>query len=401
MDKKFEFKKKSITFWEYFEYWEVLLLIIASGSFYFQVLRMPLTGAMLVLTTLIILYRFKKVSIINFRIILIILGVIFFNTLFNIRNGFNYTDAMIMLIKLTYLLSMQSNMTFHNFKKKYVKMMFWIATLSLVCFLWVDVLRIGTLPLQHYEYSDAGLVNITPYYTVGWSDGPFGRNAGPFGEPGSYQIFLNIALLYLFSGNEIAFGWSKKKHYFIMIILITTILTTQSATAYMVLFIVLVSKLFSRAGKRKVLNKYKILSIVFIAIFLLIESKFGIIEHKLNGGGSYNTRSNDTIGGYALALTRPIMGYGLFQTNKSSLLKLYGIGMISNGLASLTISAGLVLTGVYIFEIFRGTKRQFNEGIAYTLLVFLVYILILNAEGGALNLIFLYNIFRWKKVTCN
>ena len=376
--------------------WGVLLLIIASGSFYFQVLRMPLTFAMMMATVGLFLIINKYVIRQNLMICLCILGLLGLNTAFNIRSGFNMNDFVITCGKLLFIIVLLSNLTLQEFKRLYVKTMVFIAIVSVLCFLWVDVLAIGPLPLQTINFSDAGLVNLTPYYTVGWSNGSFGRNAGPFGEPGSYQIFLNIALMYLLVNptKELASEVEKKIY---IVILVITILTTMSATGYMCLACIIAASIFQSDNPEN--KNVKILAIAALVVLYIIETNNGFVSHKLLGGGSYAVRSNDTFGGLSLALQRPIAGFGLFSTDRSELLGTAGIGMISNGLVSLMVSIGIPLTALYLFLIYNSIRVNIKGGWLPTLLLFIFYFMALNAEGGALNIIYLINLFVWKQET--
>lgn len=375
--------------------WGVLLLIIASGSFYFQVLRMPLTFAMMLGTVALLVATNKYIIKQNMQICMGFLVLLGCNTVFNLSNGFNMNDFVIMVGKLLFIIVLLSNLTLQEFKGLYIKIMTVIAAISIVCFLWVDVFAISSLPLQTINYSDAGLVHLTPYYTVGWSNGPFGRNAGPFGEPGSYQIFLNIALMYLLVDSSKS-NLSEVEKKVSIIILVVAMLTTMSATGYICLALIIAASIFQSNNSTSGGKNVKILALIALIVLYIIELNNGFISEKLSGGGSYAVRSNDTFGGLKIVLTRPLVGYGLLQTNRSELLSTVNIGMISNGLVSLMISLGVPLTLLYLCCIYNGIKRTIYSNWSTKILLFIFYFLCLNAEGGALNIIYLINLFVWK-----
>lgn len=130
----------------------------------------------------------------------------------------------------------------------YTKVMLAEAAISLISFVIGDLLSLP-LPLLHYEVSSVNGFYLTPYFTLGWLNIPvFHRNAGMFNEPGSHQIFLNFALLFLMS-DEMRMGMSKKKYRWAIALLIVTILSTLSTTGFICLGVVLLTVAFrKRAG---------------------------------------------------------------------------------------------------------------------------------------------------------
>lgn len=382
---------------EHLKWWSVLLLIIGSGSFYFQVLRMPLTFAIM-MATVLIWFKFEpqvlRANVITAIAILCLLGC---NMIVNIQNGFNTTDFVITLGKLLFTVVLLSNLSFLEFKRIYIKIMVVISVISVVCFLWVDVFALGRLPLQTINYSDAGIVYLTPYYTIGWANGAFGRNAGPFGEPGSYQIFLNFALMYLMLSPSQEKLFAKKENTIYLIILVATVLTTMSTTGLICLAVIILASLVQtrKDYKDSQMAKFKILAIIALIVLYIFESQNGYISYKLSGGGSFAVRSNDTFGGLSLALKNPIVGYGLFQTNKAQILSSVGIGMISNGLVSLMIGVGIPFVILYLVFIYWNLKKNMKYNTLVAVLVILFIFLSMNAEGGALNLIYMINLFAW------
>ncbi len=145
----------------------------------------------------------------SFLLIYIIIMMI--NTAFTFMNGFDLNDFILVILRMLFCIIIQSNLSEKRFQKKiFVDIMYFEAVLSLVCFLYADILAIGSLPMQHFTQGTVNGYYLTPYYTIGWKNIPiFHRNAGWFLEPGAHQIFLNFALLFLLA-NESELGFSKK-----------------------------------------------------------------------------------------------------------------------------------------------------------------------------------------------
>lgn len=94
----------------------------------------------------------------------------------------------------------------------------------------------------------------------------FNRNSGIFWEPGSYQAFLNLALLFLL--NEESFGENQKDMWKCFILLIT-ILSTFSVTGYTAMLF-LIYLYFQRL--KRVFNKYFLLTVFLFSISMIFVS---------------------------------------------------------------------------------------------------------------------------------
>lgn len=379
-------------------YWSILWAVFASGSLYFQYQRMPLTIVILVVTICVMMYTYKVVSRRNMIRALIIISIGAINYFLTFSNGINMNDIIIIFVELVFLVLLQSNMTLQEFKQKYVEIIVLEAVISLICFLWADILG-KTLPFQHWETGTVGSFNLTFYYTIGWGNIPkLGRNAGIFNEPGSHQIFLNFAILFLVSDVE-QLGFKKKKYIISMIVLVLSVLTTQSTTGYMCLILVLLSVQFMKNDGKALYGERKWLkygSLLLLGIVFLIENTTHVISYKLEGGGSYNTRYNDTFSGLAVALTKPLTGYGIYRSNRADAYADYGIGNISNGFISFAIGAGIIIALLYLIFSFIGLSRQFKHGLVHSILIFIFFFLCINSEGGLLRPLYLILFFLWK-----
>ena len=86
-----------------------------------------------------------------------------------------------------------------------------------------------------YIYPDA--YGYSPYYTWGMNGMIIPRNSGPFWEPGAFQGFINIGILFLlFNVDE---GTIKNKLFY-FIVFVFTLVTTKSATGYLTLLLIFI-----------------------------------------------------------------------------------------------------------------------------------------------------------------
>jgi hypothetical protein len=80
------------------------------------------------------------------------------------------------------------------------------------------------------------------------------------------------------------------------------------------------------------------------------------------------------------------------------MLAKYGIGHISNGLASFTIGSGIVLAVILLLYCYFRIKRLLPYGIIFSLLIFLFWLLCINSEGGLIACnVYLNFWFFWEK----
>ncbi|MCD7791021.1 MAG: hypothetical protein LUH55_10990 [Bacteroides thetaiotaomicron] len=400
------------------KYWAILLFIIFSGSLYFQVLRIRFTMVIVGITIVAFVMSGWSIKKVNLNHCIVYLLFACLNIAFTFYNGVDWNDAIILILRFVYLIVIQSNMTELEYKKIFIDIMLFESVLSLACFLFANALSIGTLPLYTVEYGSVNGYLLTPYYTVGWvNTGVFGRNAGWFLEPGVHQIFINFAILFLLTDGD-SCEYSRRKYWTYFIILTVALLTTQSTTGYLCYLVIMCAAMFMKKGNslsyysrngesieendssNKLTGRLRVIALIAVIVLLVVESTTGVIEDKLagidTGQSSGATRYNDTIVSYSMALSHPVLGYGLFNTVVSNELALYGVVNNSNGLASLLTGSGLVLGFAFLYMTYRGMKRSMPYGALFSILVFVFYLMCVNSEGGTISiLIYLAFLFEW------
>ena len=373
----------------------VLIGVLGMGSLYFQVLRMPLMAAMLIASILLLTRaHHPKISAQNIRLTLLLTAALLLTSFVNPQNGIHINDIVIWLCNIGYVLVLQSCIGYQTYMRLYTKVMLAEAAISLISFVIGD-----PLPLLHYEVSSVNGFYLTPYFTLGWLNIPvFHRNAGMFNEPGSHQIFLNFALLFLMS-DETRMGMSKKKYCWAIALLIVTILSTLSTTGFICLGVVLLTVAFRKKGG-KMARSIKMAAFIGLILLFIIESATGVVERKIvgrNSGGSFYTRWNDTFSGFEIGLESPIAGQGVFSERKAEILLEHRVQNISNGFAAFVMDTGLILPAVWLWLTYLGIRTKFaKERLLYVLGVFLLYFLCINTEGVFLNILFLGLLGKWQ-----
>lgn len=165
----------------------------------------------------------------------------------------------------------------NNFKKKFVNVITIFALISLIGFYIGLVNPSIALRFPLIDNIDGASVNYYNafVYIFMSSKGYSGlhlttRNAGICWEPGCYQMFLNLAIVFLFDLNKTV----KEKKFFIKLaILIITIITTVSTTGYFLLILIILINLKYIAKRKNLL--LVILILLIVSFFVLNEFSFG------------------------------------------------------------------------------------------------------------------------------
>lgn len=379
------------------EYLCVFIGVLGMGSLYFQILRMPIMIVMLLGASFIMEYcnNFQLTKM-NISLYMGLIVSLVLTSLINYKNGFRINELIILVTNVTYIIILQDFISFRKFTKIYTQIMLVEAMISLMCFLWGDILG-KSIPFMKLEFNRLNGFYLTPFYTLGWANNPvFGRNAGMFNEPGSHQIFLNFALLFLIC-DEDNFDMKASKYRMSIILLIITIFTTLSTTGFICLGVVLLTVSLKKQENDRT-TKLKLAALVLLVVLVVVESQTGVIQTKIAGrdsGGSFYTRYNDTLGGFSGAFQNPIAGIGYFSTNKAQALQHYGIDNISNGLASFAMNAGIIITIVLLIMMFKSLSKKMPYGTVFVIGVYILYFLCVNSEGVFMNLLFLSMLGDW------
>lgn len=188
----------------------------------------------------------------------------------------------------------------------FIKLLLVISAVSNVLFV---LYLIGIpLPTVGVHNNDANIVSIMylEQITISGNYGVFGyRNSGIYWEPGMYQIYLNLMLIYyLYAPKD-----RHKNRALICAYLILTIITTGSVTGYAVCMLIMVLYAMWNFSKPQT----KILIIVLTAIGVIVAYPYleAMLNTKMTIGNSFEHRFSDIVNGLELFKKSPIWGFGL------------------------------------------------------------------------------------------
>lgn len=383
----------------------IFWLIVCSGSQHFQIFHARATYLLLLIIALIVFSLKFKISKRVLQGTFLFIVAVAASVLFSRRSienaAFDYDGIIKLGITLIAIMVIHSSMTSEKFKKYFIYSMLFEAVLSLICFTYITILQRERLPFQYEQLVQLGrnsynIVYLTFYYTLGWlsTRGYFHRNAGMFWEPGAHQIFLNMALTFVFTGG--IKNIEQKKRIIVAAILIVTVLTTKSTTGYMCLILNGVYAMFKEKTTRIRMSNKIILLFILVITVLGVAMYGDVFDKIIYGTGSFSTRKNDTIGGLKVAMRHFILGNGLFN-DVSQLYSEVGILAMSNGFVGLLARGGILFFAVYCYMLIQGGKKIFNEtGMNYCILMGIL-LLYLCTESICFHPVIISLLIPWAK----
>ena len=307
----------------------------------------------------------KKIRMANIVILVFFSLYVFVNSFIVNSCPSNEKEFILIIGRLFCAYIIISNLPIDKFKRIFIECMYCLCLFSLLCF---GLLLLG-LPLPGAQEIN-GLFG-TFYHTIviGSEYPPLGelRNSGIFTEPGLYQIYINIALLFLLSDKTISSKKTKK----MFIVFTITMISTKSSMGYLLYALVFFLYYTDRPEiLPKILdlriekNIKAILLVFFFIAFWIFEYYTHLITDFVVNTNSFASRSDDTLLGILLATKYPIFGVGLatdvtelWEANYALLgtARRY-MGMqfgMSNGLANVAFMGGIPFLLIYIYAIIR------------------------------------------------
>lgn len=194
------------------------------------------------------------------------------------------------------------------------------------------------------------------------------RNAGPFWEPGGYQIFLNLSILFLYEleQEEIKIKALKWKR----LILYTAVLTGQSTTGYICLFALFA---YQTIAMRNVIKNYKRRRLIMLAIGLVgitlgigVLMRSSVVKNKFDDSNySYRARRTHMLTSIKMIEEKPILGYGyISEKYQTEYQEGTGRNLVnSSGFLLWILYFGIPFMLVYCYYVYREQRRRMTTNI--------------------------------------
>lgn len=363
----------------------LLLIVLNSKTVYYGIINSNMSKVILVICCLfglmysaIVRKKFilKKAAILELGILLVLL---FLGDIWH-RTGIRNVQTFFVVLLTSYIIV--TFVTKEEFVRAYTNIISFIAIISLAC----SVIKIvnPSLPLilaHRIKHNESWYI-ASPYYTWGWYT-ISARNFGPFWEPGAFQGFLNIGILFVLTDkfdnrNKIKF-----------VLLSITVLTTLSTTGFIVWGLLLIGYyqeiselLFSKSsGNNKKQMRLLVLASGFaIAIALFTSST---VVNKFDAANiSAQSRMNDTIQSIQLCFKNIFLGIGQTSQAAKEIMD-RNILTNSNGLLTMIYTFGFPFGIVYIRYLWNSLLCLMGKklGKIQYLSLFLVLIVLFSTEN--------------------
>lgn len=184
------------------------------------------------------------------------------------------------------------------------------------------------------------------------------RNSGIFWEPGAFQFFLNLGLIFVFESKG-----SIKNYRIKQIILTVAVLSTQSTMGYIILALIYIY--YVAINNEKKMNtsqrlKY-IISVAAICVVGIYVLSSNTVQGKFtNDNYSYRTRSVTWKVSSKMILDKPIIGYGYDSVYYNSTYQSLGSRSQHNssGMLLFTCYLGIPLMGCYLYMMYKSIKAM-------------------------------------------
>lgn len=261
-----------------------------------------------------------------------------------------------------------------RFVKAFVSMMTLIAIASLIVYVLKDFLiGLNILPIitgyKGQQFANFFFANVRVNSVSSF------RNWGPFWEPGVYQAYVIVSLLFLMFDNI------EFKHKNLMIIIhVITIGTIMSTTGFLAVPFLLIAFIIDRSTSKKfLLLKIAIVVIAFGFILWFMSSSYfdTIFTNKFEMGSDID-RIVTVRYGIKLFLQKPIFGYSSAYTAKFHEMAGQTFAITNTYIANLVVF-GMVMGVLSIAFIYRFVRSYRKTGII-TLLIFISLIISFSGE---------------------
>lgn len=281
-----------------------------------------------------------------------------------------------------------------RFVKTFVSMMTLIAVVSLIVYILKDFLiGLNIFPIitgyKEQKFANFFFANVRVNSVSSF------RNWGPFWEPGVYQAYIIVSLLFLmFEKNEF-------KHRNLMIVIhLITIGSIMSTTGFLAVPFLLFAFIMDRSTNRKfMLLKIVIVAIVFGFVFWFMNSQYfdTIFTDKFEQGSNLD-RIATVRYGIQLFLQKPIFGFSSTYTAQFHEIAGQAFSITNTYIANLVVF-GFGMGVLSILLIYKFV-RSYRKSCIVTCLMFIALIVSFSGENMIYCPLFSFMMFyRANKIT--
>lgn len=338
----------------------IIMILLMSNTMYFGLVKRKATFIVFIFTILISLainkIRVKKYNIIMLFILsLSLLGSLVLNIdIVDKRYITNIIQSIVILWSVGIFIGYIERDYFIN---TFINIIFYFCIISLFC-----VFISNFIPSYAYKlYKVTNYANsqylLSPFYM--WGKGSIWlRNSGPFWEPGAFQGFINIAILFILTSRININNMNIK-----LVILLITLLTTQSTTGYILFMLNILcfgKDILIKYKKNSIILKILVISLFIVGIIIIFKSNNIVQKFTSTENPSTTIRRDDLVNSLELMKERPLRGIGSGEY-KDKYENLKEIKNNSNGILVSGYMYGVIFLLIYICLFMIGIKHNFIE----------------------------------------
>lgn len=329
----------------------------------------------------------------KFLFLIFFMGMVITTMLYNSDSVRSYLHIILLIFCGFFVTELLS---FQVFTRMFKTFMLFLCIASLIAFIVKPLILQHSLLLPNFtnatgvQFINLGVTNI-PVISVN-------RNFGVFWEPGVFQAYINLALIF-----ELFFNKQFPRSNYILIFILT-IFSTLSTTGLICLCLIIIAYMIK--NKFKYIKHFKTIAVIIVLFMGLLISMqlhpdiyFASYNNSVFGklsdiGGSFDERINATIADFYVSIHNPLFGVGI--NNNIEIARQAGDSLgrsfksntntIAYWLASYGLFLGLILVLLYIKLCFRICGE--NKLCFYVILVIGAVLLILASENFLNSLLF-------------
>ena len=365
------------------DYVNVIIWVMLSGSVVMLMHGDVFIPLVLVFFVIQMMFRFKRyVKLPNIIALLFLMGTYLINYLLYWGQCWGPQQYFVNVLLAVSSFAFAELISEHDFSNIYVNVMIMLSIYSLIMYSGGLLFRWDSLAVSRGNIKCVGLHNYWAFSV--------GRNSGCFWEPGGFQIFLNLALIFSISNHSVkatTLEWLKR------IILIVTIITTRSTAGFILMAIIciyMLRKMLNNVHKRKlILFSWILYCLVVLGILAWLFSSDAVQNKLFMPNGSTAMRWGDFTGSFWILSQVPIYGVGVNTAIKDNLLGNVGIVNNSVGILASSINYGICYMIIYVFIILRNVRTTHFLVTKYSFLL-LVFIVITSLTQSAFEFPVMY-----------
>lgn len=342
----------------------ILLLIVAGGSVV-GIAYSRITDTLFLAVAIIYLFFFcsgiiKNINAVKMWAVLFLFYIVNF-VIFSTDSP-NMTAYIVYVMRMTACMLFCNIFTMDEFKHYFHRAIFAISVISLIAFVVIMNINYRQYLIYMNDLPMFGIFNCKAI--------PTGRNSSVFWEPGAYQIFINLALLFHFEEKN----FSKESLFsFETLVLVVSLVTTFSTSGYFAFAVVMafyiVKNWNNMETRTKILTLIPTLILIGAVVYIILSSNAVVDKFQVRNT-SYIRRQADLYNSIEALKASPLHGYGIGTNSFYYMIENHNLFSNSIGVFASSLNLGIIYVALFLAGLlYRGLKEYKNILIPYIAII--------------------------------